>query len=467
MIRRLAVIAAGSALLAAAPAADASTSLGQLFTPTASTTATIAQTGVTSGASYTVPSNGVITGWTFLADSDGAQLKLKAVRPIDGGQYSVVGESALQAVTGGQQQSFATRIPVNAGDLIGTAAASGKSVAYTGAQGDNVVLTPGDQPPGTSGGFSNVQGIRTDVVATLEPDADGDGYGDETQDLCPTDPSLQTRCTSNLNLTVTADKRTLNPGSVVTFGLTVHNFGPSAASAVQVVTELSPELQILSSAGGACSGDQTLTCNMGDLPKDGDAVLRVLAKATTLGPATIAGRVNSATVESDDTDNGAGMSVAIVALPNLCATPASAPAFSSALARAAIACLVGGDGIDHLTGTNAAETIIGNGGNDFLDGRGGADTIEGDSGGDTILGGAGNDILTGGTGNDRISGQSGNDVINGGPGTDRITGGAGNDRINVVDRKRDSVDCGPGKDRVTADKIDRLTHCERVKRTRK
>ena len=26
---------------------------------------------------------------------------------------------------------------------------------------------------------------RVNIQATLEPDADGDGYGDETQDLCP------------------------------------------------------------------------------------------------------------------------------------------------------------------------------------------------------------------------------------------------------------------------------------------
>ena len=31
-------------------------------------------------------------------------------------------------------------------------------------------------------------------MATVEDDRDGDGYGDETQDKCPTNPALQTEC---------------------------------------------------------------------------------------------------------------------------------------------------------------------------------------------------------------------------------------------------------------------------------
>jgi hypothetical protein len=45
-----------------------------------------------------------------------------------------------------------------------------------------------------------------------------------------------------------------------------------------------------------------------------------------------------------------------------------------------------------------------------------------------------------------------------------IDAGRGNDRINVANRKRDRVRCGPGKDRVTADRRDKLSGCEKVKR---
>jgi len=42
-----------------------------------------------------------------------------------------------------------------------------------------------------------------------------------------------------------------------------------------------------------------------------------------------------------------------------------------------------------------------------------------------------------------------------------VFGNAGNDTINVVDGRRDVVDCGAGRDRVHADRRDVLRNCER------
>ena len=41
---------------------------------------------------------------------------------------------------------------------------------------------------------SSKGGLRLNVAADIEPDADHDGYGDETQDACATDPSRQGSC---------------------------------------------------------------------------------------------------------------------------------------------------------------------------------------------------------------------------------------------------------------------------------
>src|SRR5258705_400423 len=158
------------ALLAIAPSAQAASTFGQVFTPTAQTTATVAQTGISSGVGYTVTKDGVITSWSFQADTDGATVRLKAARLNPDGTYGIVGESDYQTVASNQLQSFQTRIPVKAGDVIGTTAQSGKTVAYTGANDDQVVLSPGDQPAGSSGNYSNVQGIRVDVSASVETD---------------------------------------------------------------------------------------------------------------------------------------------------------------------------------------------------------------------------------------------------------------------------------------------------------
>jgi len=320
--------------------------------------------------------------------------------------------------------------------------------------GDAVLLTPGDQLAGSTGSYSNVSQIRIDATASVEPDADGDGFGDETQDSCPTDPSLQSRCTSNLSMTVTADKRSVIPGSDVTFGLTVHNSGPSTSNGVQIVAELSPELRLEGTAGGNCSGGSRLTCAVADIPKDGDAVVRVVAKATTIGPASMAAKATSSTTDSDQSDNGGGITVAVVWRSGRCANTFTARA-----------------GRDVFRGTSAGDLVNGLTGNDILSGLGGADCLSGGPGNDRITGGDGNDRLSGGDGNDTIGGDAGNDSIDGGAGNDQLAGGSGadtisagsgNDGVNAADGVRDLVDCGAGRDTVRADRRDRLKRCEKV-----
>lgn len=84
---------------------------------------------------------------------------------------------------------------------------------------------------------------------------------------------------------------------------------------------------------------------------------------------------------------------------------------------------------------------------------------------DVLRGLAGDDTLHGLGGADRIEGGSGRDRIIGGPGRDVVIGGAGNDDIRVRDGQIDTVRCGAGRDRVRADRRDRLSGCERVRRS--
>ncbi len=46
------------------------------------------------------------------------------------------------------------------------------------------------------GPFSSFPNSAYNLSAKLEPDADGDGFGDETQDQCPTDAATQDQCAS-------------------------------------------------------------------------------------------------------------------------------------------------------------------------------------------------------------------------------------------------------------------------------
>jgi uncharacterized repeat protein (TIGR01451 family) len=464
------LLACALALLVVPSTAAASTTIGQVFTPTAQTSATIAQTGVASGAGYTVPSDGVITSWQFEADAAGAQVKLKVLRANSDGSYTVVGSSDVATVgptpdgsTPTTAATFQTRIPVKAGDYIGTAAISsdpnsspGKTVAFTGDQNDTILLVAGDQDAGSTATYSNVNSIRVDATATIEPDADHDGYGDETQDKCPTDPNVQGVCSANLKLSVRTDEKIVHPGDQVTFTIDAHNDGPSIARVVQLSASLSPELRLLGTAGGTCTGAESLMCQMGDVGPNSDATLTVIARALTTGLGSVAARTFTNTTEPNTRDNSAPGSVSIQWFPGVCANVKAA----------------GGPGRNVLKGTGAGDLIDGLAGNDIIAGLSGSDCLNGGDGNDRITGGDGNDRISGGSGNDILAGNSGNDTIDGGPGNDRIDGGSGadhlnggpgNDSINAIDGKRDTVDCGPGRgDTARVDAVDRVKNCERV-----
>ena len=56
-----------------------------------------------------------------------------------------------------------------------------------------------------------VSEARIPLFATLEPDADNDGYGDETQDACPQSASAQAACpVVSLNVSTTKAKKLVN-----------------------------------------------------------------------------------------------------------------------------------------------------------------------------------------------------------------------------------------------------------------
>lgn len=80
----------------------------------------------------------------------------------------------------------------------------------------------------------------------------------------------------------------------------------------------------------------------------------------------------------------------------------------------------GGDGNDYIEGQDSADTLSGNGGDDTIKGGGSTDTLYGGDGNDVLRGGAGSDTLYGGDGEDTLRGGAGMDIIDGGDGIDRL-----------------------------------------------
>jgi hypothetical protein len=185
-------------LIAAPGSAGAATQLGQTFTSTIATSDNYEMFQTTSpGGQYAAPSPGVITAWSFQAGATPPQgLKLKIARHISGADYTVVGESSPKSPPANQLSTYTdVRIPVQTGDLLGMYSGMGPGssnlVRFDSAYVEHE--RNGDTPPGSSNTF-NPYGIQLDISARLEPDADHDGYGDETQDQCPTNASTQGAC---------------------------------------------------------------------------------------------------------------------------------------------------------------------------------------------------------------------------------------------------------------------------------
>jgi hypothetical protein len=207
MIRRaglLAALAGAAGLLFAGPGtAGAATTLGETFVPPNSITETsIALQSQSPGNGYTAPGPGVITSWSFQASFGAVPqgLKLKVGRPAGGTEFTIVGESAPKNPTSNQLNTYTdVAIPVQPGDVIGLWPGSAIFEAHfiqtvPGSAGFAAVTHAGDLAPNDTDSFDGPFSYQVDVSAKLEPDADHDGFGDETQDQCATNASTQGAC---------------------------------------------------------------------------------------------------------------------------------------------------------------------------------------------------------------------------------------------------------------------------------
>jgi hypothetical protein len=146
-----------------------------------------------------VPSGGVITKWKVnVAPTPGmAPQGLRVLRLDPAAKTALVVSEANATITGGQNV-FDTRIAVQAGDrlgLFGSSESVGTLLCEDPGGADAVGIFSGPTPVGgTSPYLEGPAPYRIPVAAVVEPDADNDGFGDETQDKCPQSASTQAEC---------------------------------------------------------------------------------------------------------------------------------------------------------------------------------------------------------------------------------------------------------------------------------
>ncbi len=185
--------------LAAPSPAGAGTGVGQTFTPpNGDVNLTVLQSG-SPGGQYAMPFAGVLTSWSYQAQAVVHPVKLKVARPQGNNpstnDFTIVGEDGPRDPAASTLNSFPTRISVQPGDVLGLYMGAVGAFFYRGAASSyEVRYTTSDPAVGSTLTFSPGNSIQIDVSAVLEPDADNDGFGDETQDQCPGDASKHDEC---------------------------------------------------------------------------------------------------------------------------------------------------------------------------------------------------------------------------------------------------------------------------------
>jgi hypothetical protein len=142
------------------------------------------------GDRYVAPADGVITSWSKWPSGDptNQRLKLKVARNTPAG-WRVIGESALEFFTNvfslKPRNTFLTRIAVKGGDVIGLYG-SGEQYLADKEEGYFAYGKFGyDVLAGSAEDLGPTINYVVVVDAVWEPDADVDGFGDESQDRCP------------------------------------------------------------------------------------------------------------------------------------------------------------------------------------------------------------------------------------------------------------------------------------------
>lgn len=208
------------------------------------------------GTLYEATSAGVITSFAIqqpISVSTADTVQLKVFRPGLGDTWTIVGESAVSTLhdCGGNpctpQPSFRARLAVQAGDRIGLTVNFDDSdttpwqYATTNVTDEVASVTGTSIAVGTTlqpSDFTTSTYSKLNLAATVEPDADHDGYGDETQDLCPTDPTrFNAGCSgspaSSKFENIYFDSTGCTPSTCITFNRTIA--GESAGSPINGV----------------------------------------------------------------------------------------------------------------------------------------------------------------------------------------------------------------------------------------
>jgi hypothetical protein len=223
---------------------------------------TFYETG-TQAPTYAAPVSGIITSVSmhYLA-SEATVVRFKTLRggkvhtttQLDAPVQTIpVDAAAIQQL----KRTWPMRLPVSAGDVIAAGLPSAKLVMEQSAGSQVAYATKDNAPPEAPLENGNYVDLRMLLGAVIEPDADNDGYGDQTQDACPAVAARQaTPCSVDLAASVAFVPASVVAGEAALLQVDVTS--PGYAQDASVSVDLPPGLEVL--AKGDCTGTDPLTC---------------------------------------------------------------------------------------------------------------------------------------------------------------------------------------------------------------
>ncbi len=225
----IATALAGLAALLCAPGAQAAQEIGD---PCVANDTDGAKTWIAGGSRTAGPQlppvwpyGGVITSWTVRVEAgqEAQAQRLDVYQGVAEEEFRKVAESATEIVGPGEN-SFPARLPY---PEYGHIALYGPAQTFFCDKQDesDANLFEGAVALGETKKFEVTLGNGVPVTAIVEPDADGDGYGDETQDGCPQSSLFTGVCPPPVTLIVEPQVRKRS----ILLGVT-----PSAAASVDV-----------------------------------------------------------------------------------------------------------------------------------------------------------------------------------------------------------------------------------------
>ena len=440
--------------------------------------------------SYEAPFDGVLISSRFYVGPFAEApdyVQARTFRRNGGASATVVSEGDKHPISGLSTgpHSYFERIPIAAGDVLGgrfdtTPFVDGTPHIFaTAAAGDEIGFSSSPGPDlGDTFTATTVANRRVNMSAVLEPDADGDGFGDVSQDLCPGSPHAFDACTGSLfgspmqgpyftagtctydclrvQLAVGGSSTAVPVGGVVvrwrlrapTSGsYRIRTLAPTGGSSYSIAGSSAVESVAPSAAGTMVTFQTRLPVPAGGYvglvpPKFKSQTLRdpalpgstmaIVNDAPDGGNVALGGyspltaeAFYDADIEPDADGDGFGdisqdSCPANPATQGDCPEPAAAAPLAAKVptCRGRRASIVGTSGRDRLKGTGKADVIVGLAGND---------TIKALAGNDLVCAGNGKDTVFGGPGKDRLLGEKGADHLFGGPGKDTLAGGPGKD----------------------------------------